>query len=190
MKRILSMAACAAVLFLGVPVSAQQAQGGSTQAGAQPGCMNQWMFNGVWRMRVTKVEWHPADSPTPPGATAWLVTMQWNNGTSYAGIAPADTLKQDLVLGLQNGDTVSTADSTTGAMSQQQLDFHTFPASGQFTYSQLFVGNNLDPNNKPVKLLVTFDVAKYKQSHPQNSGKFWKLKTPGYNYRIDLTCNK
>lgn len=152
--------------------------------------MNQWMFNGVWRMRVTNVAWHPADAPTGPGATAWLVTMQWNNGTSYAGIAPSDTMKQDLVLGLKNGDTVSTADSTTGAMSQQQLDFHTFPASGQFTYTQLFVGNNLDPNNKPVKLLVTFDVPKYKQTHPQNSGKFWKLKTPGYNYRIDLTCTK
>lgn len=176
-----------ALLLPGPLAAAPQAQGGSTQAGAQSGCMNQWMFNGVWRLRVTNVAFHPAGD----AVNGWDVTMQWANGTSMAGIAPVDTMKQDLVLGLANGDTLTATDSTRGSLNQQQLDFHTFPASGQFTYTQTFYsGQTLDQNNKPAKLLVTFDVPKYKASHPGSSGKFWKLKTPGYNYRIDLTCSK
>ncbi len=148
--------------------------------------MNQWMFNGVWRMRVTSVAPHQGDVP------GWDVGMQWANGTSYAGISPMDTMKQDLVLQLANGDTLTATDSTRGNLNQQQLDFHTFPASGQFTYTQMFLAPNGQFNaaNKPVKLLVTFDVPKYKAAHPEKNAKFWRLKTPGYNYRIDLTCSK
>jgi hypothetical protein len=119
--------------------------------------------------------------------------MQWGNGTSYAGISPTDTSVQDLVLGLQNGDTLTSTDSTTGNLNQQQLFFHTFPASGQFTYTQHFLlpaGATVDQTNKPVKLLVTFDVASYRKAHPGSSAKFWRQRTPGYNYRIDLTCSK
>lgn len=176
-----------AFVFAPPALSQTPAQGGSTQVAAQSGCMNQWMFNGVWRVRVTNVAFHPAgDRPN-----GWDVAMQWANGTSMAGISPVDTMKQDLVLALANGDTLTATDSTTGAMNQQQLDFHTFPASGQFTYTQTFYSSQtLDQNNKPSKLLVTFDVAKYKAAHPGGTGKFWKQKTPSYNYRIDLTCSK
>jgi hypothetical protein len=180
----LGLVALFVLVFQALPVQAQT-QGGSVQAKAQAGCVNQWMFNGVWRMRVTNV------APIPPGdVSGWNVTMQWGNGTNLAGISPMDTMKQDLVLALQNGDTLTATDSTRGNLNQQQLDFHTFPASGQFTYTQMFLQQTADPNNKPVKLLVTFDVAKYKANHPANSGKFWKMKTPAYNYRIDLTCSK
>lgn len=177
-----------AALVSGPVAASPQAQGGSTQVSAQSGCLNQWMFNGVWRVRVTGVAFQPAgDKPN-----AWNVTMQWGNGTSYSGISPTDTMKQDLVLALANGDTLTATDSVTGSLNQQQLDFHTFPASGQFTYTQTFLSSQtLDPNNnKPAKLLVTFDVAKYRQYHPGKDAKFWRLKTPGYNYRIDLTCSK
>lgn len=181
-------------LFFPIPAfaAAPAAQGGSTQVAAQSGCLNQWMFNGVWRVRVTNVAWHPA-SAGDPDVNAWLATMQWGNGTSYAGITPTDTMAQDMVLQLQNGDTLTTTDSTTGNLNQQQLYFHTFPASGQFTYTQKFLlpaGSTADPNNKPVKLLVTFDVANYRKAHPGSSAKFWRQRTPGYNYRIDLTCTK
>jgi hypothetical protein len=118
--------------------------------------------------------------------------MQWANGTSNAGITPTDTMAQDMVIALQNGDTLTTTDSSTGNLSQQQLYFHTFPASGQYTYTQHFLlpQQSTDQTNKPVKLLVTFDVANYRKAHPGSSAKFWRQRTPGYNYRIDLTCSK
>jgi hypothetical protein len=162
------------------------AEGGSTQVGAQSGCVNQWMFNGVWRVRVTNVAFHPQDD----GPVSWNVTMQWGNGTNITPLAPTDTLKKAMVLALANGDTLTTTDSTRAALNEQQLDFHSFPASGQFTYTQSFIGPNLDQNNKPAKLLITFDVASYKKNHPGASAKFWTAKTPGYDYRIDLTCSK
>ena len=173
--------------LLAAPVQAAPAEGGSTEVGAQSGCMNQWMFDGVWRVRVTNVAFHPAGD----AVNGWDVSMQWANGTSYSGISPTDTLKQSLVLALANGDTLTAADSTRAALNQQQLDFHSFPASGQFSYTQMFLsGQTLDQNNKPAKLLITFDVPTYKKNHPGGSAKFWTLKTPGYNYRIDLTCSK
>lgn len=177
-----------ACTYLTASAAAPKAEGGSTQVGAQEGCMNQWMFNGVWRVRVTNVAFHPKDD----GANGWDVTMQWANGTSYAGISPVDTMKQSSVLALQNGDTITASgDSIRASLNEQKLDFHTFPASGQFTYTQMFLsGDTLDENNKPAKLLITFDVPKYKAAHPGGSGKFWKTKTPGYNYRINLNCTK
>lgn len=181
------MLACSLLLVQPLhAMAAPQTQGGSMEVGAQSGCVNQWMFNGMWRVRVTNV------APIPAGdVSGWNVTMQWANGTSFAGISPVDTMKQDLVLALQNGDTLAATDSTRGNMNQQQLDFHTFPASGQFTYTQMFLTQAAaDPNNKPVKLLVTFDVPKYRAAHPGSSAKFWRQKTPSYNYRIDLTCTK
>ena len=150
--------------------------------------MNQWMFNGMWRVRVTNVAFRPE---VPGGnANGWDVTMQWANGTSFPNIAPGDTNKQDLVLALANGDTMAATQTTSGTLNEQKLDYHSFPASGQFTYTQMFnSGDKLDPNNKPVKLLVTFDVAAYKKYHG-TTGKYWNQKTAGYNYRIDLTCDK
>jgi hypothetical protein len=163
------------------------AEGGSVQTDAQPGCVNEWLFNGVWRMCVTGVAFHPAGD----AVNGWDVSMQWANGTTYSGISPTDTLKQPLVLALANGDTLTASDSTRGSLNQQQLDFHSFPASGQFSYTQMFLsGPALDQNNKPAKLLVTFDVPTYKKNHPGAAAKFWTLKTPAYNYRIDLTCTK
>lgn len=147
--------------------------------------MNQWMFNGVWRMRVTNVAFHPADG----GPLSWGVTMQWANGTNISPLSPIDTLKKAMVLQLANGDTLTTTDSTVASLKEQSLDYHSFPQAGQFTYTQSFVAQNLDPNNKPAKLLITFDVATYLKNHPGKEAKFWNVKTPGYNYRIDLTCS-
>lgn len=183
--RILMFALIFAQAPAAIAAPQAQTQGGAMQVQAQSGCMNQWMFNGMWRVRVTNV------APIPAGdVSGWNVTMQWANGTSFAGISPMDTMKQDLVLGLSNGDTLSATDSTRGNLNQQQLDFRTFPAAGQFTYTQMFLTQTADPNNKPVKLLVTFDVPKYRANHPGASAKFWRQKTPSYNFRIDLTCSK
>lgn len=181
-----ALLAAAAVCAGASAAAAQAPEGGSTQVAAQSGCMNQWMFNGVWRVRVTNVAFRPAGDH----ANGWDVSMQWANGTSLSGISPVDTKINELVLALANGDTLTANDSTTGALNEQQMAFHSFPASGQFSYTQMFLsGTTLDENNAPAKLLVTFDVAGYRKAAGPNA-KFWKLREPAYNYRIDLTCKK
>jgi len=147
--------------------------------------MNKWMFDGMWRVRVTKVVYTPA---TPTTLNSWDVTMQWANGTSVAGLTPGDSLKQDLVIALKDGDTIAAGSTTTGTLAEQKLDYHQFPASGQFTFTQPFLSSDpLDQTNPPAKLLITFDVAKYRSYHP-TGGVLWRQKTIGPNYRIDLTC--
>ncbi len=167
-------------------VGAATNEGGSQQVAAQTGCMNKWMFDGMWRVRVTKVVLTPA---TGSDVNSWDVTMQWANGTSFAGLSPGDSLKQDLVIALKNGDTLSANGTVSGGLIEQKLDYHTFPASGQFTFTQPFrTGDTLDAANPPVKLLITFDVAKYRSYHPGGTGALWRQKTVGANYRVDLTC--
>lgn len=147
----------------------------------QAGCMNQWMFNGIWRMRVTDVEWHPADGT--PAINGWDVTMEWVNGTNGSTLTPVDTAIKDQVLALASGDTITATDSTPGTYNEQQLNYHSFPAGGAFTYTQHFLtGQTLNQKNKPAQLFVTFDPAAH--------GKYWPQPATGYNYRINLTCKK
>jgi len=186
--RLLLTLLLSASLIGSLTAAAPENVGGSQQVAAQNGCMNQWMFNGVWRARVTNVAFHP--STQTPGVNGWDVTMQWGNGTSQHGLQPQNTMKNPMVLQLANGDTLTTTDTTSGTLGEQQLDYHSFPASGQFTYTQSFFSTStLDPNNKPAKLLVTFDVPKYRQTYGKAATLF-RQKTRGYNYRIDLTCSK
>lgn len=188
-RYFLKAAAASLSFLLGSALAAAAAtnEGGSTQVKAQTGCTNQWLFNGMWRVRVTKVAFRPAADGYPNG---WDVTMQWANGTSFADLQPSMTNKQDLVLALANGDTLAATATTNGSLIEQKLDYHSFPASGQYTYTQSFFSSDtLDPSNTPAKLLVTFDVAAYK-AYNGATGKYWNQKTAGYNYRIDLTCDK
>jgi hypothetical protein len=174
------------LLPLAPAASAATNEGGSQQVAAQTGCMNKWMFDGMWRVRVTKVVFVPATGSEP---NLWAVTMQWNNGTTIANLRPTDSLKQDLVIALKGGDTMSAGDTTYGTLDEQKLDYHAFPASGQFTFTQPFrSANALDQANPPAKLLITFDVAKYRSYHPNGSGELWRQKTVSPNFRIDLTC--
>ena len=83
--------------------------------------MNQWMFDSVWRVRVTKVAFHPTDPDY--GTNAWEVTMPSNNGAKYEGITPNDTLKNNMQPALANGDTIAATETTHGNLNQQQLDF-------------------------------------------------------------------
>ncbi len=79
--------------------------------------------------------------------------------------------------------------STLAPASAATNEGGSLPASGQFTFTQSFYSTAaLDQTNPPAKLLVTFDVAKYRAAYPNGTGTLWRQKTLGPNYRIDLTC--
>jgi hypothetical protein len=146
------------------------------------GCANQWMFNGVWRVRVTGFAAHV--DPIANKQTGWDATEEWRNGTDRTLSPTADsfTLSQQIVL--QNGDKIAAWDSTTGTLSQQQVDYHQFPPSAQLTHVQAFVSNTIDPNDKPVAVVIAFDAAKLQHNpgHPAFSAN-----PP--NYRIKFDCS-
>ncbi|HZZ64878.1 MAG TPA: hypothetical protein VFE17_05220 [Candidatus Baltobacteraceae bacterium] len=152
-----------------IPAAPALAQGSSSE-----GCMNQWLFNGVWRARITKVE------PVMNGSaqTGWQVTETWRNGTSRE-LAPADSFMQDQKLVLNSGTL------TAEGHRQEGLAFNTLAPSGQYSYVQTFFGPNssVDPSDKPKTLQVTFDGAKLAAS--TSKPHFTSNK---YNFNYNLTC--
>jgi hypothetical protein len=160
-----------------------QAQGGATQMAATPGCLNQWMSNGVWRMRATAVAPDMGNDNSGP-QIGWMVTQDWTNMTKRS-IAPGDTAITDQQLVLANGDTVASSNSTGTSLNFGQLANRTFAPGSSFTYQQRFRGAPFDATNKPTGLLVTFDAKAEKQrsNNPQYTGS-----TP--NFRISLECSK
>jgi len=150
---------------------------GLSDAGSREGCMNQWLFNGAWRVEVTNVE--PYMSGTQQ--VGWLVTEVWRNGTS-GELSPADSVFKDQSLQLGNG-TMTATESTAGSMSQQQVAFNTFAPAGQLTYKQIFYRQNVDPSDKPKGLTIIFNGAQLAQekSKPQ-------FTTAKYNFHFNLGC--
>lgn len=173
--------------------AAAQAQGGSTQLAAQNGCMNQWMSNGVWKMRVTKVSPYPAGGK-PEDQSAWLVTQTWVNVTHmkvYPGGLPdignrvAPTNVSDEFLATKSGNNASTF-NTVGGFHIGQRNVPFMP-NDSYTFDQLIGWSPFDRTDTPIRLLVTFDTAtqrKVKLSIP----------VPQYrnaaNFRINLTCGQ
>lgn len=168
--------------------AAAQAQGGSTQLAATEGCMNQWMSNGVWKMRVLAV------SPNPPGATAasqngWRVKQEWVNITNrklFPGVLPNAAINavqsnvSDEFLVTKGGNNASTFNMAGGfAIGAQNKPF---PPGGSYTFEQLIGWNPFDASDTPTRLLVTFDVAK------QNALSGVPHYRKPANFRISLAC--
>ncbi len=173
--------------------AAAQAQGGSTQLVAQNGCMNQWMSNGVWKMRVTKLTPYPAGGK-PEDQNAWIVTQTWVNitnmkvypgGLADVGNRVAPTNVSDEFLATKNGNNASTF-NTVGGFHVGQRNIPFMP-NGSYTFDQLIGWNPFDRTDTPVRLLVTFDTA------TQNKVKL-SIPVPQYrnpaNFRINLTCGE
>lgn len=171
--------------------AAAQAEGGSAQLAATNGCMNQWMSNGVWKMRVLGVV------PNPPGAQAkdqngWRVKQEWVNithGKVYPGVLPdvgnrvAPTNVSDEFLATQSGNNASSFNAVGGfALGARNVPFN---PGVPYSFEQLIAGGNLDPADAPTRLLVTFDTAA--QSKVNLPIPVPRYRMPA-NFRISLTC--
>ncbi|MCX7782315.1 MAG: hypothetical protein N2318_01575 [Meiothermus sp.] len=79
--------------------SAPVVQGGANQNAAVEGCLNEWLFNGLWRFRVMSVQ----PSTDPPG---WKATFEVRNGSKADGIALAGTGWGGMRIVLNDGNAV------------------------------------------------------------------------------------
>jgi len=175
MRRLTNSAAMVVIAALLVAVGSLRSNGAGTTS---EGCMNQWMFNGVWRVRVTKVEPF-MDGPQQVG---WQITESWRNGTRQE-IAPGDSLLKDEVLALEDGSSIAASANNSGVMSMGVVANHGLAQAAQFTYVQVFRSATLNPAVKPKAVTVLFDGDRLTQfkSRPQ-------FTTHEYNYHIRLDC--
>lgn len=171
---LITLIAATAVVIATVPFTPAR----SASNTMQEACMNQWLFNGVWRVRITKVE------PFMDGGqqVGWQVTESWRNGTTVE-TAPGNSLLKDEVLELADGSSIDALTSSAGTMSMSVIGSHTLSRAAQFTYVQVFRPATLNPTVKPKAMTIVFDGDRLAQFTSQPH-----FTTHKYNYRVKLDC--
>jgi len=152
-------------------------QGGANQKRAVEGCMNTWLFNGVWRMRVTGVE-----PIVVSGAPGFGVSVEVRNGTAKQlelGLTGVGGRGQGVALIADDGDSLvlddldyqrlGYKDIVQGASAKRELMYHFAP------------GTTDAAARKPAKFLLQIDPATN-----QVSGIHYAIADP--SFRVDLTC--
>lgn len=145
--------------------------GGANAVAANAGCLNELLFNGVWRFRVQSVTRNDADG-------SWDVKVELRNGTQktmYSGNNGSSTGADDLFLSFTGGNNMSLG-INAGNEAQDTLVYKTLPPGGaSFTTLKYYTDSAAD---KPTKFL-------------------WNMqKVGGLPFgkeaacRVDLTCKK
>ncbi|WP_309572931.1 hypothetical protein [Deinococcus sp.] len=154
--------------------------GGSQQLTALAGCLNQTLFNGVWRVKFSNLRLVPEDN-----SGRWTVDLEVRNGTSKMmtgadGMLMADSLHMAFLA----ADGTPMNWGTTDELNGQKFTFSQLPPSGVWRGTVTTIdGNAATAGRPPTKLL--WRVA------PGEGGDFakalpWGVKDP--SFRIDLTC--
>jgi len=152
----------------GGTLSVTTAQGGANQVGAVEGCMDEWLFNGIWRFRVLGVTHLPAG-----GRPGWVVRAEIRNGTTANGVALAGTGYRNVTLALDNGQTVSVANAATFR------DSGMIPGAARVAEMVFY---SPDAMSTPAKLVMTLDPAR------MNTSFKVKYTVPDPSFRVQLDC--
>ena len=162
----------------------QPVSGGANQRAALEGCVNETLFNGLWRLKVLKVEAiHKDDDPLAPG---WGVTVEVRNGWTGT-LNPGDSgFANDNMFVVEPGGNSLSVD----AYNEQPLVGHVFPQGGVFTYQLVFYypyGTTAEQVQAPQKFLMGADPKKIDSSLAA-AGVHYSTPTPGF--RVNLDCRK
>ena len=159
--------------------------GGAVQKASVSGCVNEYLFNGIWRFRVTKVT--VMTDPDRGDYPYYNVTAEFKNGTSKT-IQPVHT-------GIETSTAVSLAfsdgDSLTYSYGSAWVDKtygKVVQGSGFVFNFRFYPGDKLPlaqvTANAPQKLLVEVDPAKLDKDLKIG------FTVPDPSFRVDLTCTK
>ncbi|MEW6422690.1 MAG: hypothetical protein AB1511_13330, partial [Deinococcota bacterium] len=136
--------------------SAGVAPGGANQRASLEGCLGETLFNGIWRLRATKLEAIKRDPGTPAEAPGWGLTVELRNGARGTLIPAADT-------GVRGNSMLAFADAQTLSvepLSEQKLTFANLPQGGVVTAQlRFYYPYDIDRAKvqKPVKFLFEID---------------------------------
>lgn len=168
----------AAALALTVPTAAA-AQGGANQVAGLTGCVNEQLFNGVWRLRVTNVA-----NVTDGDRKGVAVSFEVRNGSNR----PQTLVATGAAGGLGELDNfqLATRDGATYGPSGSLFDFQGIgsrevPQGAPFTFALNFFPNpDASGNVSPAdRLVIRVDRA-------QNAG--YTVADP--SFRVNLTCRR
>ncbi len=164
------------VLTLNVP----GIQGGANQQSSVEGCAGESLFNGLWRLRVTKVE-----AVNVEGLFAWGVTVELKNGSAktrtvfQTGI---DTGGKGVFLTLQSGNNISFIAVTRDVSDfGSKFAFASLPPGGAVVYQMRFYTDSGHANDRPAKFLLEIDP----NSKLNTKDVVYSVKEPSFRVRLD-----
>lgn len=153
--------------------------GGANQRVSLEGCTGQWLFNGVWRVRVNKVE--PITLPDV-GTPGFAVTIQVRNGTSkttsmaYAGVGETNLV-------LADGTQLSIDQTLDRVAYSTMVNTDLVPGANITQVLKYYLPTTAATDQKPAKWLV--------EMHQNTTGSVpphYTTKTP--SLRVNLDCDK
>ena len=158
--------------------------GGANERVSLEGCLGEQLFNGVWRIRASKLERVNKDADTP----GWGLTLEVRNG-SKATITPVDAGFDPTGQGIQ----LAFDDATTirvDPLDVQKLTFASLPPGGPVSHQLKFYypfGTKEDAVKTPVKFLLEINV---KGIGDSTKAKGVVFTVPNPSLRVKLDCQK
>ena len=146
-----------------------QAAGGANAVAALEGCLGEWLFNGIWRVRATDPQALTGDR------TGVSYRVEFRNGTKVSGFAPSGTGWGGMQVALDDGTTV-------GAINVNDVTDPPYLSGGSHAQTVEFAWD--DPARTPQKLIVLFNPRE------MNTSAGVKFTVPNPNLRINTTCQK
>jgi hypothetical protein len=164
-------------LAFSTPAPHATTAGGSHQLTALQGCMNRWVFNGVWRVRVTKVSTITSQFGALPG---YAVSLDVRNGAKSDAMM-MQTGASAPVLALDDGNILEL--SAEDGVAWNNKFFQNLPPSSGFTITLPYYINPKPASvAKPQKLIIEIDAKKAWKGQPH-----YQVGDP--SLRIDLSCD-
>jgi hypothetical protein len=155
--------------------------GGTNQRASLEGCLGETLFNGVWRVKILKLEAMKSDK------LGWGLTMEVKNG-SPATIMPVDAGFDGAGQGIQ----LAFADASTlsvDGLDVQKITFASLPPGGAVTHQMKFYypfGTLETAMKTPTKFLL--ELSRPIGDSTRASGV--KFSVPNPSLRVRLDCQK
>ena len=149
-------------------------EGGANQNAALEGCINEWLFDGVWRFRATSLE-----AFKDGDRSGWRVAAELRNGTKVNNIALGGTGFAGLQLALSDGNQI-------GVYNVTDLDV---PVAQGASIRASLVFYSDDPNEArtPTKLLLLLKPSASDVSVLRSAGGSYSTSDPSFRVKLDCT---
>jgi hypothetical protein len=151
-------------------------EGGANQITALEGCLNEWMFNGIWRFKVNTFK-----SFTEFERSGWETQVEIRNGTKSSDIAPASTGFSGISVSLPDGNVI--AAENVNALADAPIK------QGQGVITTLRFYNEQKLNSEPQKFIMLFQPKAFDINYIRSAfGVSYSVSDP--SFRIRLNCTK
>ena len=160
---------------------ASNTAGGANQRASLEGCLGEQLFNGVWRVRASKLERISKDGGTP----GWGLTLELRNGSKATLIstdAGIDGTGQGIQLAFDDATTLK-----VDPYDVQKLTYASLPQGGAVVHQLKFYypsGTAADAIKTPTKFLLEVS-AKGIGFTPSQQGVAFTVANPSFRVRLD-----